>query len=85
MILPTKRLNSNRSLLAIGGTTLKLLTRSKSVSILWDDFKKARGNQENLSYITYDWFILSLDLLYLLNLIKLESGRISKTNDQKSI
>jgi hypothetical protein len=78
MILPTKRINSGRSLLAIGGETLKLLNRPKSISLLWDEFKNSKGDGSNSCYITYDWFILSLDLLYLMQIIKIDSGRISR-------
>ncbi len=79
MILPTKRLSPNRSLLVISGAILKMLNRAKSISLLWEEFKKTKGDDKNSCYITYDWFILSLDLLYLMNIIKLEAGRISKT------
>ena len=78
MILPTKRISSSRSLLAVGGEILKLLNRPKSISLLWEEFKDAKGVGINSCYITYDWFILSIDLLYLMQIIKIESGRISK-------
>jgi hypothetical protein len=78
MILPTKRISSSRSLLAVGGEILKLLNRPKSISLLWDQFKESKGDGTNSCYITYDWFILSLDLLYIMQVIKIESGRISK-------
>jgi hypothetical protein len=78
MILPTKRISSSRSILAIGGEILKLLNRPKSISLLWEEFKKTKGDGINSCYITYDWFILSLDLLYIIQTIKIESGRISK-------
>lgn len=78
MIMPTKRISSSRSLLVVGGEILKLLNRPKSISLLWEEFKEAKGDGVNSCYITYDWFILSLDLLYIMKTIKLESGRISK-------
>jgi len=78
MILPTKRISSSRSLLAVGGEILKLLNRPKSISLLWAEFKEAKGDRLNSCYITYDWFILSLDLLYIIRIIRIESGRISK-------
>ena len=78
MILPTKRISSSRSLLAIGGEILRLLNRPKSISLLWDEFKESKGDGINSCYITYDWFILSLDLLYIMKIIKIEAGRISK-------
>jgi hypothetical protein len=78
MILPTKRLSSNRALITIGAIILNLLNRPKSISLLWEDFKKIKSTGSNSCYITYDWFILSLDMLYSMGIIKIDSGRISR-------
>ncbi|MFC2057002.1 ABC-three component system middle component 6 [Chloroflexota bacterium] len=76
MILPTKRLGEDRALLKIGAEIIKGLDESKTVSRLWDELQQSRNGHAEESVVTYDWFILSLDLLYALGTIELEHGRI---------
>ena len=72
MILPTKHLPESQSLLGIGGAILSLLgERDATVSSLWEDFKAARKEGVGISF---DWFVLSLDLLFALDTIKLDRG-----------
>jgi hypothetical protein len=72
MILPTKHLDESRSLLGVGGTILALLAeREATVSSLWDAFCEARRDSGTVSF---DWFILGLDLLYALDAIELDRG-----------
>lgn len=78
MILPTKRLSENRSMLALGAEVLRLLDEPKTVSRLLDDLKRFRVDRGETQIITYNWFILVLDLLYTLKTIELERGRIRK-------
>jgi len=78
MILPTKRINENRALLPIGAEILKRLTEPKTISRLWDELKKERVSRQTPSSLTYDWFILALDLLYILDTVELDKGRIVK-------
>lgn len=81
MILPTKHLEGNRALLTIGAGIIHLLYRPKPISRLWDDLKLAKDNEVNSSTLTYSWFILALDLLYLLKAIELrDDGMIQLTN-----
>ena len=79
MILPTKHLPVENSLLAIGARVLQLLDEPKTVSRLWNEITDMR-RRANSTLITYDWFVLSLDLLYMLNSIELELGRLRRTN-----
>lgn len=76
MILPTKRINAERSLLSVGAGILSLLDEPKTVSRLWHEFKQARSQMAEKSSVTYDWFILALDFLYALNGVKIEKGRV---------
>jgi hypothetical protein len=81
MILPTKHLNGNRALLTVGAEIIRLLSRPKSISRLWDDLKHARNNETNSSNLIYSWFILTLDLLYLLKAIEFrDDGMIQIVN-----
>lgn len=78
MILPTKRLSSDRALLAVGGEILSLLREPKTVSRLWNEIKKMRARQPDKGTVTYDWFVLALDLLFTVNAVDSERGRIRK-------
>lgn len=78
MILPTKRLSQDRSLLYVGAEILRLVDEPKTVSRLWQELQSERSAQSGLAPLTYDWFILALDLLFLINAIRVERGRIEK-------
>lgn len=79
MILPTKRLSEDRALIQIGGEILELLTEPKTVSRLWNEMKKMREKRPDAATLTYDWFVLALDLLYIINAIDFKDGRIRGT------
>lgn len=83
MILPTKGIAPRFALLTIGGEILRVLVGAKTVSRLWEDFRKA---DESHIKVTYDWFLLALDLLYLIGVIELERGKIYRraTNGEAS-
>jgi len=78
MILPTKRLTETRSLLAIGGEILHLLSEPKTVSWIWAEIKKNRDQNESYGILTFDWFVLALDFLYTIQAVQLEKGLIRK-------
>lgn len=77
MILPTKGLALDRALLSVGAEILRRLDRPKTVSRLWDQIRHRQSSL--LESIAYDWFLLSLDLLYLYGVIEFEDGLIRKT------
>jgi hypothetical protein len=72
MILPTKHLPEQRSLLGVGGAILALLSESEAtVSSLWETFRTTR---REAGAVSFDWFILGLDLLFALGTIELDRG-----------
>lgn len=80
MILPSKHLPQDRALLTVGGYVLTMLAYPKTVSALWNELIR---HDEGLAIshprkITYDWFLLALDLLYALGTIELESGMVAR-------
>ena len=79
MILPTKRITQERSLLGIGAEALLLLDEPKTASRLWDEFKGRRLKVESAWPVTYDWFVLALDVLYMLSAIQLDKGVLRRT------
>lgn len=78
MILPTKRISPERALLGIGADVLHLLDEPKTVSRLWNEFKIGSQMRSAESEATYDWFVLSLDLLYMLKAIQLDKGLVQR-------
>jgi hypothetical protein len=80
VILPTKHLQPERSLLAVGSDCLRLLDEPKTVSRLWDEFNRTRtGSWIGSSRITFDWFILAVDLLFAIGAIDVARGTLQRT------
>jgi len=77
MILPTKHLRSETSLIYVGGIIQSILvTNPMTIDQLWH---KTKTEYTKLSHdwdITYDWFILALSMLYMINSISFTDGRI---------
>lgn len=73
MILPTKRMPSDRCLLGVGARILRQLRRPETVSRLWETLMRD-GNEA----VPYDWFILSLDLLFVVGAVEFIEGRVQK-------
>ena len=78
MILPTKHLRPERALLTVGGELLSHLHEPMTVSRLWDDLRFARSRGSELTPVNYDWFVLALDLLYMIGAIDFDRGLIRK-------
>lgn len=79
MILPSKHLPQDRALLTVGAHVLTFLAHPKTVSALWEELNR---HDSDLAVtprrITYDWFLLALDLLYALGTIELENGLVAR-------
>lgn len=79
MILPTKGITPDRSILAVGGDLLDLLDSPLSVSNLWSrylNFRKQIGLERP---VNFDWFVLTLDFLFSIGAINLDDrGRLVK-------
>lgn len=72
MILPTKHIPAEQSFLGIGAELLQFLQQPRTVSGLWDEVKDIAciGNFER--------FILGMDMLFILGLVKFEDGKVTK-------
>jgi hypothetical protein len=79
MILPTKHIRPDRALLAIGGELLACLREPMTVSRLWDEIRTHRGQTSEPAPINYDWFVLALDLLFLVGALEFERGVIRRS------
>lgn len=80
MILPTKGLALDRALLSVGAEVLRRLDRPKTVSRLWDQVRNRESSL--LESVPYEWFLLSLDLLYLCGAVDFEDGHIRRTHQR---
>jgi hypothetical protein len=78
MILPTKHIKPERALLTVGGELLGYLREPTTVSRLWDEIRSRRGEDNAPAPINYDWFVLALDLLFIVGAIEFERGLIRK-------
>jgi hypothetical protein len=78
VILPTKHVRADRALIGIGAEVLRLLRRPMTVSALWDSVRRKRAAFAPASPIAYEWFILALDLLYIMGAIELDRGVIKR-------
>ena len=65
MILPDRNIAPDRALLTIGGMIFDRLAEPMTVSRLWDEIRE-RHRRRPISYV---WFLLSVDLLFALNLV----------------
>lgn len=81
MILPTKRLKTENSLIFLGGIVLTLLDGPKTISRVWEEFQLRRVKELNINAcdVSFDWFVLSLDLLHMIGAIDYKSGRLERT------
>jgi ABC-3C biological conflict system middle component len=78
VILPTKRLPQDRALLAVGADVLLSLSRPQTVSKLWDEIKQNRLERRFSTQLPFDWFLLSLSLLFAIGAVELIEGRVHK-------
>ena len=79
MILPSKKLKTENSLIYLGGNLLGVLNEPKTVSRLWEELKgiNTQDPSTNTS-VNYDWFVLALDLLFMLGTLEISHGRLHR-------
>ncbi|MFN3509688.1 MAG: ABC-three component system middle component 6 [Allorhizobium sp.] len=67
MILPTKNISPDRALLTLAGNVFNRLGSPRTVSGVWDEFRL----QQQARPVSYAFFILAIDLLFLMQLVSL--------------
>jgi hypothetical protein len=77
MILPSKHLSERRALLTVGSEILSMLDRPRTVSSLWEAVRAGKDNVRRR--LSYDWFVLALDLLFLMGAVGLRDGLLVKS------
>lgn len=80
MILPGKHLKQDRALLGIGCEVLAELEQEQTVSELWERIQGRR--EERANPILFDWFALSLCLLYAIDAISYDNGVVFIRNER---
>lgn len=78
MILPGKHIRPERALIGVGAEILDLLSEPMTVSRLWDEIRARREKSMPSSPITYNWFVLALDFLYMIGAIDFQRGLLVK-------
>lgn len=78
MILPTKQVPPDRAPLVVGAEMLGVLVCPMTVSMLWDEVKSRRSANASNAIIDFRWFVLALDLLYIIGAVELDRGLIRK-------
>ncbi len=78
MILPSKHLSQERALLTVGARVLSRLSQPKTVSALWEEVLLVQGHGGN-SVLSYDAFVLTLDLLFSIKAISFADGLVSRS------
>jgi hypothetical protein len=77
MVLPTKHLPLNRSLFALGAELLVMLDEPRTVSGLWSMLQNRRKSGDETT-LTFDWFVLSLDFLFVIGAVDFENNRVQR-------
>jgi len=77
MILPTKYLSQDRALISVGGEILKNLEEPRTVSVLWDCVRNSQNSRRDATPISFDWFVLALNLLYAISAIEYRDGVVN--------
>lgn len=79
MILPTKGITPDRSILSVGSDLLDLLDSPQSVSNLWSRYLNFRKQMGLERPVNFDWFVLTLDFQFSIGAIDLDDrGRLVK-------
>ena len=79
MILPTKHIRPDRALIGVGADVLETLGEPMTMSNLWDEIRFRRSAGKSSPVLDYRWFVLALDLLYMIGAVDLERGLIKRS------
>jgi hypothetical protein len=72
MILPTKHLEMDKSLLAIGGLILNTLPRPRTVTSMWEEVRRHEVG------LTFESFSLALTFLYAIGAVEMADEMIRR-------
>ena len=78
MILPTKGIAPQRSLLAVGAQTLQILDEPLTVSQAWSRLRRWRELNQHHEPVPFWWFALALDVLFALGALRIEHDLLTR-------
>jgi hypothetical protein len=81
MILPTKRIDPNYSLLAIGARVLSLLDSPSTMSNIWELLASQVSADDSKALLSFEWFVLALDLMFLLGKLEYSGGWLQRVQN----
>ena len=64
-------------MLTVGSEVLATLDRPRTISSLWEAVRA--GKDKARRRLSYDWFVLALDLLFLMDAVALRDGLLVKS------
>ncbi|MCK4618734.1 MAG: hypothetical protein KAT52_02190 [Desulfobacterales bacterium] len=70
MILPSKHISEEQSLIGLGALLLKEVNRPQTVTSLWEKVR------EHSAVGTYERFVLALDMLHITGVLTFSQGMI---------
>jgi hypothetical protein len=79
MILPDRNIAPDRALLTMGGIIFDRLSEPMTVSRLWDEIRELHHKRP----VSYVWFLLSVDLLFVLNLVWFDQDGLLRRSVQR--
>ncbi len=79
MILPTKHLSPDRAIISVASEIFQLIDKRSTVSSLWNEFQNKCSISGRHSDVPYDWFILSLDFLFMIGAIEENEGKLARS------
>jgi len=82
VILPTKHLQPERALISVASEVFELVGRRSTVSSIWNALQDKHRAAFRYGDVPYDWFILALDLLFLMGSVEENNGIIRKVKKQ---
>lgn len=74
MILPSKHISPERSLIGVGSRLLPLLDHPQTISTAWERFEAVDRARSGAAAVTFDWFVLCLDMLYAMGSVEICDG-----------
>jgi hypothetical protein len=78
VILPTKYLPHDRALLSVGAEILAQLKEPRTVSELWECVREDRMKRVAAAPLSFDWFVLALNLLYAVTAVEYRNGVVRR-------
>ncbi|WP_018352103.1 ABC-three component system middle component 6 [Longispora albida] len=78
MIVPTKGIAPQRSLLAVGAQILAVMDGPLTVSQAWARLRRWRDDHGHSAPVPFWWFVLALDTLYALGVVEMDNDVLMK-------